>query len=119
MREIKFRGWDWEYMHYDIDFKDWYWGVLSWFQWFNRENTLMKSSPIMQYTGLKDKNWKEIYEGDIIWRDYYCCEDKVNWYSVVDFSEWCFLCNDDNRPEFVQREIIWNIYENPELLTKE
>lgn len=76
---------------------------------------------IMQYIGLKDKNGKEIYEGDIIKADsfnpkiyeikyyvtgFYAFNPKSSYLEIDSFhsSEGC---------EF---EIIGNIYENPELL---
>ena len=77
---------------------------------------------LMQSTGLKDKNGKEIFEGDIV--DYKGRKAVVKWhgsyasfiYRFVNelqerFSEW--------RPLFLAYyhfEIIGNIYENPELL---
>lgn len=80
---------------------------------------------LMQYTGLKDKNGTEIYEGDILLDplDEYI-SGKVTWW---DNNARFFLSNlnddymgdDDNADEpmeWVKYEVIGNIYENPELL---
>ena len=80
---------------------------------------------LMQSTGLKDKNGKEIFEGDIV--DYKGRKAVVKWhgsyasfiYRFVDelnerVSEWhpLFLA-------YYHFEIVGNIYENPELLEVE
>jgi len=89
------------------------------------ENKIGKGEPIlMQYTGLKDKNGKEIYSGDIvssiggkygtdicIIRDCvggFECE-MINGFSTGSTFTFSFL-NEKSC------EIIGNIYENPELL---
>lgn len=74
---------------------------------------------VMQYTGLKDKNGKEIYEGDIIiaYDEMTDVIDKgvIDW----DKSEGGF-CIKGCEPTFLgyypELEVIGNIYENPELL---
>ena len=60
---------------------------------------------LMQYTGLKDKNGKEIYEGDIV--QFLIHRKLVEWSQ----EEARFTC-----PGAVNGEVIGNIYENPELL---
>ncbi len=72
---------------------------------------------LMQFTGLTDKNGKEIFEGDVL------SNIVARW--VVVFNRGCFCHQMVGRPQnptelalrsLVGGEIIGNIYENPELL---
>ncbi|HAA6244467.1 TPA_asm: hypothetical protein GHH54_15080 [Listeria monocytogenes] len=70
---------------------------------------------LMQYTGVKDKNGKKIFEGDICWEEHNEC------YGVVKFEEGKFLYVWENIAEDLWEvadsiEIYGNIHENPELL---
>ena len=86
-----------------------------------------KDCELMQYTGLKDENGTEIYEGDIVNNSFY--GNPVYGYNIIEFCNGCFY--GVNLKEGRTRlgaeveggiwcekylEIIGNIYENPELL---
>jgi len=126
MREIKFRAWDRKNKMimdlYDICFlrggiRVSGTGVYIGNGWATEANgfTHRCDVELMQYTGLKDKNCVEIYEGDVV----KCCNNCV-W--LVSFLDGCYVAHDpDDIKEFVflydyDFVVVGNIYENPELL---
>lgn len=82
---------------------------------------------LMQSTGLKDKNGKEIFEGDIITNGIDIVDvrnhETLGFYTLVNGRE-VFFGHGTNIEEFEEdveefteiAEILGNIYENPELL---
>lgn len=81
-----------------------------------------------QYTGLKDKNGKEIYEGDIIRYTIWLrgaakeliCTKVVKWWSGEEEYYPCCTSSGFSLPYSEDGyEVIGNIHENPELIEKE
>ena len=127
MREIKFRAWfkETEEMK-NIAMSNLYReGKSTWLHLSAQPMGSYRLVELMQYTGLKDKNGKDIYEGDIL-TDF---GDAGPLY--VEFSTehagFVFMDKFDNGPpsytpkeiSYEYFEIIGNIYENPELLVNE
>lgn len=134
-REIKFRVWTGLNMDYKIMV-----GFLGAFYVSGideRDSATMSHyntkypdyTDVMQYTGLKDKNGKEIYEGDVV------LYDDEKWEVKFDYDRWdmvrkVFFINEliDHTPRsndlsddpgmtvWEDCEVIGNIFEDPELL---
>jgi len=132
MRDIKFRMWD------EGNFKLTTPMLL--------EDLILKAStrnpntfkwdcdiPIMQYTGLKDKNGKDIFEGDILcwWSDVDIVDGKLvekRDYHIdsIKFLNGAFVVSDDDdivlghwiHEPTSDVEVIGNIYEDSELIDK-
>lgn len=127
-REIKFRG-------KDKKTGEWLYGNLQvptiegvpYFMWDKEKfQCEVETNTIGQFTGLKDKNGKEIYEGDILG----CANPKIK--HLVFYNErqgrfmaaldgnleddFVCLCGFDSERWNASKEIIGNIYDNPELL---
>ena len=128
MREIKFRIWDKELKESHIEeLQDlceddyWYDGETEVWSILYDCNNKQERFVALQYTGLVDKNFYEIYEGDIvkvekvdlaqiIWD-----EDRMAW-GIKPINDFYFdspLLADNTDLEL---EVIGNIYENPDLL---
>lgn len=125
-REIKFRVWDYPNKQfiptdkYEICFSEknrlaFARMISNWENYREGEYAYEPNQRLNQYTGLKDINGKEIYEGDILKYLHYPQPAHVFWVTPetgYDFCGWhCkyFYPTSDC-------EIIGNIYENPELL---
>ena len=129
MRKIKFRAWDKKENKWLLGYEMPNLGGFSMFgeimMMGEYANLLSSYFPdrledieLMQYTGLKDKNGKEIYEGDIL-------KHLDGRLSVVEYDAPHFILrhHPEGGSDFIavknHFEIIGNIYENPELLTNQ
>ncbi len=117
MRTIKFRVWDEVHKMFHIL------GFVK-----EKEGTIFRGLPTItipiediqkitqQFTGLLDKNKKEIFEGDVV-----KCVCKDRKHSFLDKIIWdkkdvCFRLSGDFDFYEVRMEVVGNIYENPELI---
>lgn len=130
MREIKFRAWDTENRRMLIQDTDF--GYIS-----TRGVDLLTTNAVskglrhntnvilLQFTGLTDKNGKEIYEGDIIKSKHYLPDEngRYSFPSNENNSEirLSIVTWNENAARFDNTlgEVIGNIYENPELLKEQ
>lgn len=112
MREIKFRVWG-----KDNDGKK---RMFDTFDFYDTDcGPIAKDSVLMQYTGYKDKNGKEIYEGDILRCHFDDVMKPVNmmvrWEGVgwEPFNSYSDIFLNGYKPS--EHLVIGNIYQNPEI----
>lgn len=114
MKELKFRAWDGKRMIEDVipasetsivEFYDRY-------EWQEVDVEVVE-----QYTGLKDKNGKEIYENDIVEYDWYITGDKPAYRTKeqVVFDDIGARLDTDRIRFCTNVEVIGNIHENADL----
>lgn len=142
-REIKFRGKDflgrWHYGHLHLAAGSS--SLMIQVDSFDSFGVLPET--IGQYTGLKDKNGKEIYEGDLLrlpakdqyeqnnfvayeifWHDNDCADRHIGWQMNRQHFQGSLCGNDMGLITFLphwseKMEVIGNVFDNPELLKTE
>lgn len=117
MREIKFRAWigeSWVYSE-SISKDNDVWRILN-----HEDDNWWACLEPQQYTGLKDKNDKKIYEGDIVQISGHPFQGSIDIDGnyEVGYNELMELCCGGWYLHRMRHwaEVIGNIYENPELL---
>ena len=125
MRSINFRAWDNENNQMldvqEINFEDcFYGGEMQIRTTMYNDYFDCREMPLMQYTGLHDKNGKEIYEGDIV-KSFFVDTDEagneIYKYYIMEVKYDEILCS-YKIDKFMNLEVIGNIYENKELLNE-
>jgi len=130
MREIKFRAWFQKgkagsivvvepSMEYNVTVQD---GKYAFYDYELVQ--LIEGIPLMQYTGLKDKNGVEVYEGDVLCSHYFDESDYKTLTSedllVVQYDRGSYYAGDEDLWEAVNcistNLVVGNIYQNPELI---
>ena len=133
-REIKFRAWD-TVKNYMVNSTSYLKGFVVGTYFDNNDKELYDQTDklvVMQYTGLKDKNEKEIYEGDVVRMITYDMNNEKQITNEVVKSEGYFgyypLNRDDERDSYpfkikfiyaedvMNCEVIGNIFENKNLI---
>ena len=134
MREYKFRGknkdigWVYGQIAYDINGNTYIIQEVELDSSYGLEETILfvtmwyrvDKETVGQYTGLHDKNGKEIYEGDIV-KSFFVDTDEagneIYKYYIIEVKYDEVLCS-YKIDKFMNLEVIGNIYENKELLNE-
>jgi uncharacterized phage protein (TIGR01671 family) len=122
-RQIEFRAWEHDRKKMCYNYQD-YIGEAK-----------QNNYPLMQFTGLKDRNGIPIFEGDILKSEFVNGNFAIEWNNDVACYDWYVLTETKKQGASLAKsietapakakkpfskivEVIGNIYENPELLTE-